>query len=131
MTEMTLNDYVSLPYDVEVVPDVCDTNLQCYVASHPELPGCMSHGATAEEAIANLRDARAMYIGSLLRRGLRVPPPRVLSSRMSTGSTQISQSVVWHVVVTGSKQTFETSSGFWNAPSGTLQTDLQTLPVAE
>lgn len=33
-----------------------------YVAQHPELPGCMSHGATPQEAVCNLADARALYL---------------------------------------------------------------------
>ena len=46
-----------------------------WMARHPDLPGCMSHGETPEEALANLADARALYIETRIERGLPVPGP--------------------------------------------------------
>lgn len=66
--------YLALDYDTVIVPDTCGSS-PCFVAKHPELPGCMSHGSTPEEAIANLRDATELYIESLLEDGLDVPLP--------------------------------------------------------
>jgi predicted RNase H-like HicB family nuclease len=52
----------------------------CYVAFHPELPGCMSQGETPEEAKNNLREATEMVIKHLLLHHLHVPEPTLLTS---------------------------------------------------
>ena len=46
-----------------------------YVAECPTLPGCVSQGATRDEAIANIRDAIAGYLQSLEKHGDPVPSP--------------------------------------------------------
>ncbi len=46
-----------------------------WMARHPDLPGCVSDGETPEEAVANLADARALYIEALRKRGIPVPEP--------------------------------------------------------
>ena len=46
-----------------------------FLALNPELPGCMSHGKTEEEALNNLKEARIDYIQTLLIRNLIVPEP--------------------------------------------------------
>jgi len=63
----------------------------CYVAFHPELPGCMSQGETPEEAEENLREATEMVIRHLVSNHLQVPDPASLTpsfpSRLSYGHT--------------------------------------------
>ena len=44
-----------------------------WVAECPSLPGCVSQGATKEEAIANVREAIQGYIAALEADGLPVP----------------------------------------------------------
>ena len=51
-----------LPYTLEVVSDRTTDGDPIYTARHPELPGCMAQGATPEEAITELNDARELYI---------------------------------------------------------------------
>ncbi|HEV2881176.1 MAG TPA: type II toxin-antitoxin system HicB family antitoxin [Pyrinomonadaceae bacterium] len=46
-----------------------------YVAEVPSLPGCVSQGATREEAVANIKEAIALYVESLEAHGEAVPPP--------------------------------------------------------
>lgn len=72
---MKVQDYMRLPYRVEVVPDVTTEGEPIFVARHPELSGCMAHGDSAEEAEMLLIDARSLYIGSLLEEGLEPPRP--------------------------------------------------------
>src|SRR5262245_24212502 len=62
-------------YSVIVVPDETVDGEPCYIAYHPELDGCMSHGVTPEEARVNLRYARELYIKTLQEMGEPVPPP--------------------------------------------------------
>jgi len=70
-----LEDYIKLPYSVKVIPDQSTDGLLCYMAYHPELPGCMSHGDTPEEAIANLSEAKKLYIKTLIEKKQEVPLP--------------------------------------------------------
>ncbi len=46
-----------------------------FVAECPNLPGCISQGATRGEAIANIKDAIAGYLASLEKHGEAVPLP--------------------------------------------------------
>ena len=48
-----------------------------WVAECPSLAGCISQGATREEAIANAREAVAAYVEALEQDGLPVPPERL------------------------------------------------------
>lgn len=47
-----------------------------YVVEVPELPGCMAHGATRQEAIKNGEDAIRFWIETAKEDGLEVPQPR-------------------------------------------------------
>ncbi|WP_420641013.1 type II toxin-antitoxin system HicB family antitoxin [Candidatus Leptofilum sp.] len=44
-----------------------------WVAECPSLPGCISQGATREEAVNNIREAIQLYIEMLEEDGLDVP----------------------------------------------------------
>lgn len=71
-----VKEYLSLPYSTFVVPDMTTDNEPCYVAYHPELEGCMSHGDTREEALYNLAEVTELYISALLDKGLQIPLPQ-------------------------------------------------------
>ena len=51
----TLNDYLSLPYRLVIVPDLDEGG---FVASYPDLPGCITCGHTIESVLANAIDAK-------------------------------------------------------------------------
>jgi predicted RNase H-like HicB family nuclease len=57
--------------------EVDDKGHVFYVAWHPELPGCMSHGDDPEEAKEMLDDARSLYLDALQSAGVEPPPPQV------------------------------------------------------
>jgi predicted RNase H-like HicB family nuclease len=44
-----------------------------YFAEVPALPGCLSEGATLDEAFANIREALELYVEGSLAEGLPVP----------------------------------------------------------
>ena len=46
------------------------------VVDVPELPGCMAHGATRQEAIKNAEDAIKFWIKTAKDDGLEILPPR-------------------------------------------------------
>ena len=45
----------------------------CWVAECPSLPGCISQGATKEEAVINIKEAIQGYIAALEEDDLPVP----------------------------------------------------------
>ena len=47
-----------------------------FLATVPDLPGCMSDGETPQEAIANVQDAIAAWIEAAHDMGHQVPRPR-------------------------------------------------------
>ena len=74
----TFEEYLRLDYPIEIVPDAFADGTVCYMARCPALPGCMSHGDSPEEARLNLEDAKRLYIGALLKKGVepQVPEPK-------------------------------------------------------
>jgi predicted RNase H-like HicB family nuclease len=70
-----LQYYLSLPYTRVVVPDEYSEGGACYVARIEELPGCETHGDSAEEAIANLREAIEIHLAAMLEDGVEPPVP--------------------------------------------------------
>ena len=48
-----------------------------FLATVPDLPGCMSDGETPEEAIANVGDAIAVWIEGAREMGRDVPAPSI------------------------------------------------------
>ena len=51
----TLNEYLTLPYRMEIVEDHDEGG---FVVSYPDLPGCITCGETVESAVANAQDAK-------------------------------------------------------------------------
>jgi len=47
-----------------------------FIAEVPELPGCMAHGATPDEALANVKDAIELWISTAKEFGDPVPEPK-------------------------------------------------------
>lgn len=47
-----------------------------YVVDVPELPDCMAHGETRQEAINNAEDAIRFWIKTAKEAGLEIPQPR-------------------------------------------------------
>lgn len=63
----TLNEYLSLPYRLEIIPDPQEGG---YVASYPDLPGCMTCGETIESAAANAVDAKKAWLEAAMEDGV-------------------------------------------------------------
>ncbi len=65
--------YLSLPYRVELIPDLEEGG---YAVSIPDLPGCISQGDTVEEAMEMIRDAQRGWLTVALEHGDPIPAPR-------------------------------------------------------
>ena len=61
--------------DYEIIIDWSDED-QCYVVKIPDLPGCMCHGETREEAARNAGEAIEFYLGCLGQENRPIPKPR-------------------------------------------------------
>lgn len=49
---------------------------ESFIAEVPELPGCMAHGDTQEEALRNVNDAMGLWIDTAREHGNPVPEPK-------------------------------------------------------
>ena len=90
---MNINDFMKLKYLIVVMPAECTDGTTCYRAEHPQLPGCMSHGESREEAIGNLVEAKRLYIETLIEKGLEVPLPLQPTITTSSSSKSIMTSI--------------------------------------
>lgn len=68
--QKNLQYYLTLDYPIELVRDD-----GIYVASHPDLPGCVSMGSTPNEAIDNLAEVRELWLEGQLANGSSIPEP--------------------------------------------------------
>ena len=68
----TLNEYLALPYRMEIVEDC---NEGGYVVSFPELPGCITCGEPVESAAANAEDTKREWITAALEDGITILEP--------------------------------------------------------
>lgn len=68
----TLNEYLRLPYRMEIVED---RNEGGFVVSYPDLPGCITCGETVESAVANAQDAKRAWLEAALEDGIPIREP--------------------------------------------------------
>lgn len=71
--------YEKTEYPIKLYKEY-EENDTYWVAEHPDLPGCMTHGNTKEEAIANLDDAKTSWIYTALSKGMSIPEPGAKSN---------------------------------------------------
>lgn len=71
----TLNDYISLPYRMEIIEDQTEGG---YVVSFPELPGCITCGETLESAVQNAQDAKKAWLEVALENNIEIYEPNSL-----------------------------------------------------
>jgi predicted RNase H-like HicB family nuclease len=68
-----LDYYLKLSYPITLYPDNEEGG---YVVEIEDLPGCLSQGETLEEAIANINEARELWIETVYETGGEIPLPR-------------------------------------------------------
>ncbi len=56
-----------------------DPSDQIFVASIPELPGCMAHGKTKEQALKEVEIAKELWSETALEDGEEIPEPNLFS----------------------------------------------------
>ena len=75
MTTRTVDEYMKLPYTVEVFRDESD-DVPGYVARVVELPGCITQAESFAELESMLDDALRLWIEVTLEDGREAPTPR-------------------------------------------------------
>lgn len=70
MGSRTLDYYLSLPYTIEIVPDVEEGG---YVARVKELPGCITQAESWESLLAMIDEAKQGWLEVALERGHPIP----------------------------------------------------------
>ena len=73
----TFEEYMKLPYKLEIIPDTEESG---FVASYPELPGCITCGETVDEVVANAEDAKKEWITAALEEGIEIAEPDAADS---------------------------------------------------
>ncbi len=68
----TVEYYMNLPYKMEIV---ADTKEGGYVASFPDLTGCITCGETVEDVCKNADDAKRAWIEAALEQGVEIKEP--------------------------------------------------------
>ena len=67
-----LEDYLQVSYPLQIVEDKEEGG---FVASYPDLAGCITCGETIEETIVNAQDAKQLWIEAALKDGIKIPTP--------------------------------------------------------
>ena len=68
----TIDEYMRLPYRMEIIPDTAEGG---YVVRFPELPGCLTCADTLEEAVRNAADCRKEWLTAAMEEGIDIPEP--------------------------------------------------------
>ncbi len=68
----TLNDYMKMPYRMEILEDIDEGG---FVVSYPDLPGCITCGETVESAVANALEAKKAWLEAALADGVKIYEP--------------------------------------------------------
>ncbi len=73
----TLEEYMKLPYKLEIVPDTDESG---FIASFPELPGCITCGETIESAVLNAKEAKKEWLKAAIEGHININEPESLES---------------------------------------------------
>ena len=68
---LSVEEYMQLPYAVVLESD----GESGYIASFPDLPGCISCGDTREDALQNAQDAQRSWLAAAIEDGIKIAKP--------------------------------------------------------
>ena len=70
--EKMLNNYMQMPYRMEIIEDKEEGG---FVVTYPDLPGCITCGETIESAVANALDAKKEWLTAAIEDGIEIHEP--------------------------------------------------------
>jgi len=101
VTDMkTLDEYMKLPYRMEIIPD---TEEGGYVVSFPELPGCLTCADTLEQSAVNGEAAKREWLIAAMEEGIEIPEPVSLDDYSGQFKLRIPKSL-HHALVAHAKE---------------------------
>ena len=68
----TIDYYMSLPYHMEIIPDMEEGG---YTAKFPDLPGCLTCAETIEDLVASAQDAKKTWLIAAIEDGIEIAEP--------------------------------------------------------
>ena len=68
----TLDEYLALPYRIELIPDTDEGGFTAY---YPDLPGCITCGETAVQAVENAVEAKKAWLEAAIADGIKINEP--------------------------------------------------------
>lgn len=68
----TINDYIKMPYKMEIIEDKDEGG---FIVSYPDLPGCITCGETIESAVKNALDAKRSWLEAALEENIQIQEP--------------------------------------------------------
>ena len=68
----TIDYYMSLPYKMEIIADMEEGG---FVASFPELPGCLTCAETVEKAAENANEAKRAWLEAAIEDNIEIKEP--------------------------------------------------------
>ena len=69
----TFQEYMKMPYKLEIIPDTEESG---FVASYPELPGCITCGETIADAVVNAEDAKKEWLLAAIEDNIEIAEPK-------------------------------------------------------
>lgn len=73
----TIEEYMKFPYKLEIIPDTEETG---FIASYPELPGCITCAETMADVIANAEDAKKEWLLAAIEDNTEIIEPKNVES---------------------------------------------------
>jgi len=101
MAKRTLEEYLHLPYTIEVTRDEEDAG---WVASVVELPGCVTQGEDFLELGEMVEDAMRMWIETAIEDGAEIPEPRPEESYSGKFIVRVPKSLHRELVETAERE---------------------------
>ena len=68
----TIDYYMSLPYRIEILPDVAEGG---FTAWYPDLPGCITSADTMDKILQNAIDAKKAWLEAAIADGVEIKEP--------------------------------------------------------
>ncbi|RPI87345.1 MAG: toxin-antitoxin system HicB family antitoxin [Chloroflexi bacterium] len=103
MTRSSVEDYLKLPYTIEVVRDD-DYENPGWVARVKELTGCITQGDTFEELQEMIEDSMRLWIETALEDGEEIPVPRQEEKHSGKFIVRVPRSLHRELVETAEKE---------------------------
>ncbi len=129
MTTRTVDEYLALPYTIEVIRDESDDH-PGWFARVVELPGCMTQAETFEELGAMIEDAMRAWIETSLEDGQPIPEPRPTETYSGKFVVRVPKSLHRELVEAADRDGVSLNA-FINAVLGRVAGTPRSTPVAE